>query len=80
VASSAQAAAKALRVYTPSTDALDGEADGLVSGSNFRLTTTDAFSAAFLYEWIAFGITSASAASRASTRRDREVTALGQMM
>lgn len=63
VASSAQVNGKALQIYTPSTDVLDGEADGSVVGSNFRLTTGDAFSAAFIYEWIAFGEVAGAAAT-----------------
>lgn len=55
VASSAQSTTKAIRTYAPSTDTLDGEADGLVSGSNFQLDWTDAAPSAFLYEWVAFG-------------------------
>ena len=55
VASSGESTAKAVRTYLPSTDALDGEADGLISGSNFRLSFNDLPPSAFLYEWVAFG-------------------------
>jgi hypothetical protein len=55
VASSAQSTTKALQLYLPSTDAIDTEADGTVSGSNFRLSFTDAAPAAHLYNWLAFG-------------------------
>jgi hypothetical protein len=60
---SAQVAGKAIRLYNESGQTLLGEADGTVSGSNFRLTWGDPSPTAWLYEWIAFGETAAAAAT-----------------
>jgi hypothetical protein len=69
--SSAQVDDKVFRSYNESTEALISEADGSVSGSNFRWTWNDPDSAAILYEWVAFGEAAAAAASA------KQLSALG---
>ncbi len=64
VTSSNQTDSKAIQLYLPSSEALDAEADGTVSGSNFRLSWTDAAPSAFLYNYIAFGVTTAATPDR----------------
>jgi hypothetical protein len=62
VAGTHQSATKTLQTWVPPTDALDGEADGVVSGSNFELQFTDAPPSAFLYQWFTLGAAAPPAA------------------
>jgi hypothetical protein len=55
-----QSTSKALQYYAPSSNAVDAEADGAVSGSNFELNFTDAAASAWVYEWVTLGEASAA--------------------
>jgi hypothetical protein len=58
-----QTDAKGIQTWLPSTNALDGEADIAVSGSDFVATWTDQAPSAFLYEWVTLGEAAAAATS-----------------
>lgn len=60
VTGTAQTNAKALQTWLPSSDTLDGEADGVVS-TQFELSWTDLPPSAFLYEWLTLGLNTGAA-------------------
>jgi hypothetical protein len=51
---------KGMQFWLPSTNALDGEADIVVNGSDFQAQFADAPPSAFVYDWLTIGVLEAT--------------------
>ena len=60
-ANRASSVSKSIKFYSAATPAVTSEADGSITGNNFRLAWNDIDATAFLYEWLTLGDGSAAA-------------------